>query len=243
MPDVQQHGYRAYPLADHIADKACAIFERHGPTGTPSTRYRDLVDLVAIVLSAPAEAEPHLTALRSEAQWRGLQLPGRFVVLDQGLWQRGYTAETGRSLLARARTLNEAIAMVTPFLDPLLDGSTRGRWDPQKGAAVLGRWCTGSYGRRNRQAVAARETRVAVLARGQELYRVADGVPGDLPVRPVLFPEFHLAAQLAAGGRAHLIRSCAGDHRRCVHGLTHRVRGRPGIAARRPFRYVRLEGL
>jgi len=56
MHDVHQHGYRAYPLADHVADKACAIFERHGPTGTPSTRYKDLVDLVAIVLSAPVEA-------------------------------------------------------------------------------------------------------------------------------------------------------------------------------------------
>jgi hypothetical protein len=51
MPDVQQHGYRAYPLADHVADKACAIFERHGAAGMPSTRYRDLVDLVAIVLA------------------------------------------------------------------------------------------------------------------------------------------------------------------------------------------------
>lgn len=30
MPDVEQHGYRAYPLVDHVADKACAIFERMG---------------------------------------------------------------------------------------------------------------------------------------------------------------------------------------------------------------------
>jgi Nucleotidyl transferase AbiEii toxin, Type IV TA system len=100
MPDVQQHGYRAYPLADHFADKACAIFERHGPAGTPSTRYRDLVDLVPIVLAAPAEAEPQLTALRSEAQRRSLQLPGCFAVPDQGLWHRGYVTEAGRSLLA-----------------------------------------------------------------------------------------------------------------------------------------------
>jgi hypothetical protein len=33
MPDVEQHGYRAYPLADHVADKTCAIFERHGAAG------------------------------------------------------------------------------------------------------------------------------------------------------------------------------------------------------------------
>jgi hypothetical protein len=38
MPDVQQHGYRVYPLTDHVADKICAIFERHGSTGEPSTR-------------------------------------------------------------------------------------------------------------------------------------------------------------------------------------------------------------
>jgi Nucleotidyl transferase AbiEii toxin, Type IV TA system len=131
MPDVQQHGYRAYPLADHVADKACAIFERHGPIGTPSTRYKDLVDLVAIVLAAPVEAESQLTALRSEAQRRGLQLPSRFAVPDQGLWQPGYAAEAGRSLLPVARALDEAIATVTLFLDPILDGSARGRWDPQ----------------------------------------------------------------------------------------------------------------
>jgi len=131
MPDVEQHGYRAYPLVDHVADKACAIFERHGPAGTPSTRYRDLVDLVAIVLAASVEAEPQLSALRSEAHRRGLQLPGRFGVPDRGLWQPGYAAEAARSLLPKARTLDEAIATVTPFLDPLLDATARGRWDPR----------------------------------------------------------------------------------------------------------------
>lgn len=131
MPDVEQHGYRAYPLVDHVADKVCAIFERHGPTGTPSTRYRDLVDLVAIVLAAAVEAEPQLTALRSEAQRRGMQLHGRFAVPDRGLWESGYAAEAGRSLLSIARTLDEAVATVAPFLDPLLDGTARGRWEPR----------------------------------------------------------------------------------------------------------------
>ena len=40
-----------HDVAREISDKACAIFERHGPTGTVLTRYRDLVDLVAIVLA------------------------------------------------------------------------------------------------------------------------------------------------------------------------------------------------
>ena len=131
MPDVEQHGYRVYPLVDHVADKVCAIFERHGPTRRPSTRYRDLVDLVAIVLAAPVEAEPQLTALRSETQRRGMQLPGRFAVPDQRLWESGYPAEAERSLLPVARTLDEALATVMPFLDPLLDWTARGRWDPR----------------------------------------------------------------------------------------------------------------
>ena len=38
MPGIQQHGYRAYPLFDHIAVKLAAIFERHGTLRAPSTR-------------------------------------------------------------------------------------------------------------------------------------------------------------------------------------------------------------
>jgi Nucleotidyl transferase AbiEii toxin, Type IV TA system len=129
MPDVEQHGYRAYPLVDHVAAKVCAILERHGLTGAPSTRYRDLVDLVAIVRAASVEAGPQITALRSEAQRRSLQLPERFAVLDRAMWEPGYAAEANRSLLPTARTLDEAT--VTPCLDPLLGGRARDMWDPQ----------------------------------------------------------------------------------------------------------------
>jgi hypothetical protein len=133
MPDVEQHGYRAYPLVDHVADKICAILERHGLTEAPSTRFRDLVDLVAIVVAASVDAEPQMAALRSEADRRGLQLPDQFAVPDRVLWEPGYTAEAGRSLLPTARTLDEALATVTPCLDPLLGATARGRWDPRNG--------------------------------------------------------------------------------------------------------------
>jgi Nucleotidyl transferase AbiEii toxin, Type IV TA system len=128
MPDVEQHGYRAYPLVDHIADKVCAMFERHGATEAPSTRYKDLVDLVAITLAASVDAKPQMAALRSEAERRGLRLPARFTVPDRAMWERGYAAEAERSLLSTARTLDEALAVVAPFLDPLLDGSAQGAW-------------------------------------------------------------------------------------------------------------------
>jgi hypothetical protein len=132
IPDVEQHGYRAYPLVDHIADKVCAMFECHGGIEAPSTRYRDLVDLVAIVLAASVDAETQVAALTSEALRRGLRLPQRFVVPDRALWEPGYAAEAGRSLLPIARTLEEALAVVGPFLDPLLGGNAAGTWDPNR---------------------------------------------------------------------------------------------------------------
>jgi len=91
--NVEQHGYRAHPLMDHIADRAAAMLERYGKGGAPSTRYRDLVDLVAIVLAAQVDAEPQLAALRSEAIRRGIRLPIRYDVPDLRLWESGYRAE------------------------------------------------------------------------------------------------------------------------------------------------------
>jgi Nucleotidyl transferase AbiEii toxin, Type IV TA system len=129
MPDVRQHGYRVYPMVDHVADKVCAMFERHGPTGAPSNRYKDLVDLVAIVLSTSVDAVPQITALQSEAERRGVRLPDRFTAPEPRLWERGYTVEASRSLLSAARTLDEALAVVGPFLDPLLDGTASGTWN------------------------------------------------------------------------------------------------------------------
>lgn len=130
IPDVEQHGYRVYPLVDHIADKVAATFERYGERENPSTRYHDLVDLVSITMGATVSADNQMVALASEANRRGITLPQRFEVPDRALWERGYAAEAGRSLLPVAHTLDDALGVVQPFLDPLLDGSARGSWDP-----------------------------------------------------------------------------------------------------------------
>jgi hypothetical protein len=136
MPDVEQHGYRVYPLVDHVADKVAATFDRYGDTEAPSTRYKDLVDLVAIVTEASVTAKAQMKALASEAKRRGITLPKHFGVPARDLWERGYAAEAGRSLLPVARTLDEALAVVSPFLDPLLDGTAVGTWDPKQGRWV-----------------------------------------------------------------------------------------------------------
>ncbi len=130
IPSVKQTGYIAYPLVDHIADKVAAMYEVHGTSAAPSTRYRDLVDLVAISLVASLSAAPLTRAIRSEETRRGIQLPVRLAVLDVGLWSGGYAAEARRSLLPEARTLDEAMELEGRFLDPVLAGSARGSWHP-----------------------------------------------------------------------------------------------------------------
>lgn len=131
IPDVQQHGYRVYPLVDHIADKVVATFQRYGDEQRPSTRYKDLVDLVAIITGASVLADGQLVALHSETQRRSISLPRRFDVPDRPLWEPGYAAEARRSLLPLAGTLDEALDVVRPCLDPLLEGTAVGRWDPE----------------------------------------------------------------------------------------------------------------
>jgi hypothetical protein len=136
MPDVSQRGYRAYPLVDHVADKVAATVQRYGAAQRPSTRFRDLVDLVAIAQGASVDAQQQSRALRSEAERRAIVLPETFNVPDRALWESGYAAEAKRSLLTNAHTLDEALAVVRPFVDPVLGGTARGRWDHERGAWV-----------------------------------------------------------------------------------------------------------
>ena len=68
--------------------------------------------------------------LESEAERRGITLPSEFAVPDREIWEAGYRPEAGRSLLRIAQTLGEALEIVRPFIDPLLDGTATGHWDP-----------------------------------------------------------------------------------------------------------------
>jgi hypothetical protein len=131
MPGFAQRGYRAYPLVDHVADKSVATFQRYGDTEAPSTRYRDLVDLVAIVTEASIEATSQLKALESEARRRRVALPGTFDVPDRALWEPGYRASAKNSLLTIATTLDDALAIVRRFTDPLFNRNAIGHWDPK----------------------------------------------------------------------------------------------------------------
>jgi predicted nucleotidyltransferase component of viral defense system len=121
--------WRAYPLVDHVADKVCAIFERH--EGRVSTRFKDLIDLVAISQRATVSADLQLLALTKEADRRALTLLRSFNVPDPEIWIRGYRAEAKRTVGLEAVELDDAVRVVRPFLDPLLSHSATGDWNPQ----------------------------------------------------------------------------------------------------------------
>jgi hypothetical protein len=107
-----------------------ATFQKYGDRRTPSTRFKDLVDLVAILTSASVNALEQLAALKSEADRRAVVMPTQFVVPDRVLWNSGYATEARRSKLTVGLTLDKALAIVKPFTDPLLNGSAQGHWDP-----------------------------------------------------------------------------------------------------------------
>jgi len=124
-----------YPIVDHTADKIAAMYELHGEMGTPSSRHRDLVDLVLIALKEPIDGRGLQTALRSEVSRRrdlgvALELPVTFT-LPHPSWGDRYRKDAAKLPdLARHRTVEDATQLMTAFLDPLLAPATPGWWNP-----------------------------------------------------------------------------------------------------------------
>ena len=135
IPGIPQTTYRIYPLADHVADKVMALIQRHDRRDAKpveSTRYRDLADLVLIARRATLKAAALGTALRRQASYRGLELPTQLRPPENPSWEIGY-ARTARDIPGPIeRDLASAAATATRFIDPVLQGSARGGWDPDR---------------------------------------------------------------------------------------------------------------
>jgi predicted nucleotidyltransferase component of viral defense system len=125
--------FTLYPLPDQVADKVCAMYERHGPAETPSSRFRDLVDLVLIVSNFELDAAQTIRALVSESRRRDLLLPARLQTPDP-TWLDGYRAAArDTSLLSQLHELPAAWLAAGECLDPLLTRKiTTGVWKPEE---------------------------------------------------------------------------------------------------------------
>lgn len=130
---LPQPTYRAYPVADHIADKVCAMIETHlrkSGEQAASTRYRDLVDLATFARSSEIHGEALSVALRSESQRRGLTLPDQLADPPGADWPAGYARAVREAPNLPDRDLQSALRIVRSMLNPILAGQPVARWDP-----------------------------------------------------------------------------------------------------------------
>lgn len=133
LPSLATTNYAAYPLADHTADKVCALLETHERSSglrEPSTRFRDLADLAIFAHTISVGAEELTMGLASEAQRRGLSLPDRLAVPAGRDWPSGYARVAKEAPQLPEQDLASAAETVGRFIDPVLAGAAQGWWDP-----------------------------------------------------------------------------------------------------------------
>jgi hypothetical protein len=78
LPSLKASPYRLYPLSQQIAVKVCATVASHH--GRPSSREKDLIDIVVMALTQEVDAAAMRAALQAEAHLRKLKLPETLVI-------------------------------------------------------------------------------------------------------------------------------------------------------------------
>lgn len=124
--------YRTFPIADHLADKLCAVVATHqrADGGRASTRIKDLVDIALIATTQHISGPALRTAVVQNLADRGLSPPGRFVVPDERVWATGYP-KVAADAPGPVPTYTEAVTLAAALFDPVLAGSSHGHWDPE----------------------------------------------------------------------------------------------------------------
>lgn len=124
-----------YPVADQIADKLAAMYERHGDD-LASTRYHDLADLILLADHFPIDHDLAVAAIDIQRSIRlALKLPGALTAPDPA-WYTAWPTVASRTQVATSlRTLDAALAHVGPCYDVLLHADPTGAprsltWNP-----------------------------------------------------------------------------------------------------------------
>lgn len=127
MPGITSPVHRLYPVVDHIADKVCATMQSYG-AGRPSSRVRDLVDLVVFACTHDVDSTDLHRAIEVERLHRKLAPIAAWSCPPQ--WAGDYTrVAAGVTHCARHRTFTAANTLVSAFLNPVLAGQPSAtRW-------------------------------------------------------------------------------------------------------------------
>ncbi len=124
------------PIEHHLADKICALYERHGPNqDKASTRYRDLADVVRIVTAIPFDAARLATVLEREVGRRRMTLPDKMQVPAED-WVTSFpkAAAAFAEYPRKYWNLAAALEYCSTCLNEVLNGERdSGTWNPQNG--------------------------------------------------------------------------------------------------------------
>ena len=122
--------YLIYPLADQLADKFCAIMEVQ-PGGHPSSRMKDLVDVVTYAMSECFELSQLKHAIKSECAKRGMAMPKCFGAPES--WRERFAGFATKNRVAEEfASFDEASNLASKLFDAALsdEGSENLVWIP-----------------------------------------------------------------------------------------------------------------
>ncbi len=121
--------YLMYPLADQLADKLCGIMELQ-PGGYPSSRMKDLVDVVTYATHEAFNQGELRLAIESECSKRGMDVPDRFVAPES--WRNRFASFSKGKMPGEFASFATACDMASRFFDVVLasEGGDMS-WNPQ----------------------------------------------------------------------------------------------------------------
>ena len=128
LPRLPSNDYRLYSIVDQIADKVCATMADY--SGRPSSREKDLVDLVIIAKTQTVSADSLRHAIDAEARARSL-MPFTDLTIPT-TWGRRYAKEAKDvPYCADYRSADLAGELMRTFIDPVIRGEISGKtWSP-----------------------------------------------------------------------------------------------------------------
>lgn len=125
------HPYRLFPIADQIADKVCATLSTTYGAGKPSSRVKDLVDLVVLTHTQRVDLRELRTAITAKRLASGMEPFDQFAIPAE--WTRTYPATAKGIPSAESHTAETAALLVARLVDAALVASpTDGTWNPQE---------------------------------------------------------------------------------------------------------------
>lgn len=125
--------YAVYPIECALADKVCGIIETHD--GRPSSRVKDLVDIVAVATSMTVDGAKLQKRIDTELRARKLSKPDAFDI--PAIWKTSHSpAYTKMAKQARlpleVTSLEDAMTLAKKLIDPAIGSLSNGMsWIPE----------------------------------------------------------------------------------------------------------------